>query len=118
MKFKIFTIYALVDPRNGNFFYVGKTSKKQLNTRRGQHVRAARCGQKGEVLDYIRQLLPTIPLIVFLERKNCDIEKMESNALERFWITKIKSEGYQLTNISLPDPYTKRRKKNYKISKT
>ena len=87
-------IYALVDPRNGEVKYVGKTVFP-VRERLGRHIREARQGVVSHKCNWIRQLLNQglKPLVLLLE------ETEDWQTREVFWIAHYQSIG-KLTNLA------------------
>lgn len=85
------TIYGLSDPRTGAVRYVGKTNNPSL--RLGTHISSRSNARK---FDWIQSLLRegVRPVMVVLEVAAQD----EGVAAEARWVTKLRSEGADLTN--------------------
>lgn len=89
-------IYALVDPRDDQVRYVGKSDKPRTRCR--QHIRAARMGVQLPVYDWIRELLDE-----GLEPHQEVLEETLVNEwpeAERHWIAHFRALGADLTNVT------------------
>jgi len=90
------TVYALIDPRTAEIFYVGVTTMQ--NTRLAQHVRDSKnpnaSGDKRKRV--IRDILRAkkVPKIVEIE----ETTHKEAERRELFWIRKLYFAGAPLTN--------------------
>lgn len=91
------SIYGLVDPRDNELRYVGKTILS-LNDRLTIHRTDARKGLKRHVCNWIRSLWRE-----GLEPEIFEIESVEENWVEQeqFWIAYFKSLGARLTNHTI-----------------
>lgn len=106
-----FLIYALVDPRSGERFYVGQSSRGMLRPR--QHTKAAALKEMCPKAFYVRKLAalglkPMIEVLQYLD--NCDesippplhcydgrdVDAL--NAAEMWWIVHGNIAGWPLTN--------------------
>lgn len=91
-------IYALVDPRNPtDYRYVGQTHKS-IETRLKWHIRDACAGFRTHNYNWIRKIIRdgVFPEAIILEICNEDTWKER----ESYWISKIRLEGYRLTNAT------------------
>lgn len=91
------TIYALVNPFDGNVFYVGKTTEK-IKTRFRAHL----C-DKGNKEKYneIQHILSqnTKPSIKILEEKpHPEYKSIDMGKREKKWVLKMMKSGHRLTN--------------------
>lgn len=99
-------IYSLCEPDSTEYRYVGRT--KNLDKRYKEHLAEAKvsyhCATAYKCL-WLKSLLETglKPALVLLEETNSDI----AHQREAFWIKKLKGEGYNLTNFSMPNPNKK-----------
>jgi hypothetical protein len=91
-------IYGLVDPRNGNLRYIGRT-KRRLMVRLNGHIQSAKKASDRHVHSWIRGVLMAEmkPLVVLLEET--DARSWEE--AEQFWIAYFRSLGADLTNIAV-----------------
>lgn len=89
-------IYALADPRTGDVRYVGKTSRK-LSTRLRQHVnRSAK--PETRCACWIRAL---VALGLVPDARELEVVSEEQwPAAERRWISALRAEGADLTNLT------------------
>jgi hypothetical protein len=90
-------IYALVDPRNEELFYIGKT-RNELRKRLDLHNTKARKGDKTPNASRILEILNSgnKPKIILLEETT--MEKFGER--ERSLIAEYKALGYNLANVS------------------
>ncbi|PZV02225.1 MAG: hypothetical protein DCF32_15275 [Leptolyngbya sp.] len=92
-------IYGLVDPRDGQVRYIGKTSCR-LSLRLSRHIAAAKHEVENTYhrLNWIRELLALglLPEIRELERNPADWTEAEAR-----WIQHGRSQGWDLTNGTL-----------------
>lgn len=88
----LYSIYVLIDPRDGAIRYVGIT-KLPIEERRQKHIYEAKKGNKGHRFNWIRQLV-----LIDLEPKILEICKTFDVEYETFWILKLSSLGHRLTN--------------------
>jgi hypothetical protein len=90
-------IYGLIDPRNGNCRYIGKTKNSLMERLRG-HLNTSRSASSSlHVSKWIRLVMAdnAVPEIFEVETvSNCDWRDAE-----RFWISYFRSIGCSLTNI-------------------
>lgn len=93
---RIATIYGLVDPRDAELRYVGKTV--DIKERLYKHAYRARRGCKLHLRQWLRVLLAEqlSPVVVVLD----EIELAEANAAERRWIAFMRELGCDLTNLT------------------
>jgi predicted GIY-YIG superfamily endonuclease len=85
-------IYALIDPRTGNPFYVGKTNNPQIR------LKAHRTGAgKTRCAEYIREIRAAGLRITLDVLQTCS--HLEWEHAEREWILKM-SQQFQLANVS------------------
>lgn len=89
---KLTSIYALIDPRNNECRYVGKTV--DLKARFNRHCNLD-LNNKTHSACWIRSIKPLRPKLVVLEEAKEDWVEAEM-----FWIAYMKSLGARLTNIS------------------
>ena len=93
-------IYALLDSRNGELRYVGKTAKS-LQWRVAHHLRQARrMGRKHRSVNWLRGLIKEgiRPQVIELERVESGEDWEEA---ERFWIEYMRFLGAKLLNMTL-----------------
>jgi hypothetical protein len=96
-------IYALCEPGTNDYRYVGRT--KNVKSRLGAHLSEAKVvfsflyGRRCKWLNslIVKGLKPDL---VILEETNSDIAHLR----EYYWITKLKEDGFNLTNDSIPNP--------------
>jgi hypothetical protein len=90
---KTVKIYILIDPRNGNIRYVGKTNQK-LTSRLHAHMQDKSSCHKVHWLEQLKKenLMPDIEVI---EEVSQDKQWQD---VERFWIKHFKQNGHNLTN--------------------
>lgn len=92
-------IYVLIDPRNGDFRYVGKTNNKNkhsLPQRLNVHLHDTKINHKVSWIKSLHALglKPTIEVI-----EECSMaDWIEA---ERFWIVQLRALGYNLTNLAI-----------------
>ncbi|GGI95237.1 GIY-YIG nuclease family protein [Deinococcus wulumuqiensis] len=92
-------IYALLDPRDEKIYYVGKT--KNLRSRYFQHLKdmTYKHAKDGSIMGrkkaWFEQLQAAglAPEFVILEEADVDW-----HVRERYWITRLRSEGHPLLN--------------------
>lgn len=93
-------IYVLVDPRDHEIRYVGKTKFTNLIAKRDDHVYKALYAAKVNMPRYtwIRKLrrLGLTPDIVKVQ----DVDNQHINDAERYWITYFRDLGCALTNAT------------------
>jgi hypothetical protein len=91
-----FIIYALVDPRDGAWRYIGKTEKGAA-VRLAEHLKKTRQGVRRHCNNWIRALAAVglQPTLEVLEEFPCAAPLMEA---EREWIAEAKRSGIALTN--------------------
>jgi hypothetical protein len=87
-------IYILLDPRDGNVRYVGKTNGKQCRLK--SHICSAKRGEKTHKANWVRLLLNEglKPKLIIID------EILETNweFWEEYWISQFKVWGFNLTN--------------------
>lgn len=88
-------IYGLLDPRNYELRYIGKTNSIEARLR--QHLYDARNGAKNHKCDWIRLLLSKDlkPIICILE----EVTKENWQEVEKRFIADAKENGLRLTNF-------------------
>lgn len=88
-------IYILIDPRDNEIRYVGKTIQS-LSDRLCGHRSEARRGEKNWRSNWVRQLLRLgyDPRIVLVQ----EVPRSDWNAAENYWIGYYRSIGCRLTN--------------------
>src|ERR1700732_4506287 len=88
-------IYALIDPRNGDIFYVGKSDVPRRRLK--SHLFCTRREHNSRLFNRIEEIKARKqrPTLAILEK--CDIAKWQSR--ERFWIKSVKLGGVELLNI-------------------
>lgn len=93
-------IYALVDPRDHNIFYVGQT--RDLDSRKRSHFAGGHSisGAKIKVL----RSNGLLPLVVVLET---DLPLRRLSVAESFWIALLRRRGCELLNVP-PQPDARR----------
>jgi hypothetical protein len=84
-------IYAIIDPRSAEVFYVGRTA--HFERRRSQHVEGTD-QLSGLIVGQIREN-GFIPQFVILERRETELDAAMA---EIFWIELFKARGAELTN--------------------
>lgn len=89
---KIF-IYALIDPRNGEIKYVGKTNN--LKKRIREHIRDEENNLKYTWIKSLKKI-KLEPEVLILEETNIE----HSNFWEIFWINQCKTWGFELKNMT------------------
>jgi hypothetical protein len=90
---KLTTIYALIDPRNGELFYVGKSN----NPSQRLYKHLSHPLNSGNAMRFKGiTAAGLLPEIVTLEI--CPIGIWEDR--ERFWISKMRDDGVRLTNLT------------------
>lgn len=92
MKHKI---YVLIDPRNNDVRYVGRTIQT-LDNRLKKHLRAI---YKSHRVNWIKSLTleKVIPIIELI----CEVNDFEEcKKMERFYIDKYRKDGYDLVNMT------------------
>ena len=116
------SIYVLRNPETKEVFYVGATTKS-IKERLDNHYRHLNEVMIGNTirefnprLEYLRKILPLKAIIECIEV--CDVEDM--NVRETYYISKYKSEGHILTNVTSGgiggDTYTNRSAKSQVIT--
>jgi hypothetical protein len=90
-----YSVYGLIDPRNGDLRYVGKTTVRVLK-RRAQHVESSKTKQT-RCARWVRSLrrLGLKPEVVVFETHDTEAALSES---ERFFISYMRWLGCNLTN--------------------
>lgn len=91
-------IYGLIDPRDGQLRYVGKTCSSAAK-RLSEHLGHARRGRQRHVYNWLRQLLAASlkPEVEVLE--TCESAKVLSE-VEQFYIAYFRMVGCRLTNLT------------------
>lgn len=89
---KIF-IYGLIDPRNSEIKYIGKT--KNIRKRFREHIRDEENNKKYAWIKNLKKQ-NLLPDILILEETNIE----ESNFWEIFWINQFKTWGFELKNMT------------------
>jgi len=84
-------IYAIIDPRSGEVFYVGRTA--HFERRRSQHVEGSD-QLSGLIVGQIKEN-GFIPQFVILERRETELDAAMA---EIFWIELFKARGAELAN--------------------
>lgn len=87
-------IYGLVDPRDNEIKYIGKTLSK-LNIRLNAHINDKKQSKKQSWIKHLKDLslLPTIILLDTCNEKDCYY-------WEQWWIQVFKSWGFELKNLT------------------
>lgn len=99
--------YTLCDPRTPNTIkYLGKTNQK-LARRLDQHVSTAKRAAAGKEssnhnTNWINSLLKIgiKPLMIEIDSIECDKDSKEWVIFEKYWISQLKSWGFQLNNLT------------------
>jgi predicted GIY-YIG superfamily endonuclease len=105
MRELVYTIYALVDPRNNSIRYVGITDNMKM--RYMHHLReAGACTAKGIWLAELQQerLQPEVKILEMMKlSKN---QRSIAEDREIYWIKKLEASGISLVNIrdTIHDP--------------
>lgn len=89
-------VYALIDPRDAEVRYIGKTLKRRLDRRLVRHVEdALTLSRRNHRLNWIRDVLNSgrMPSMLVLERGIGDWA-----AAERRWIDRFRKSGFELVN--------------------
>lgn len=93
-------VYALIDPRDGEIRYVGKTHMHNLAAKRDAHVRHALAGAHRNLprFTWMRKLhrMGYVPEIVCVQQLNRD----DLADAERYWIKYFTDLGCRLTNVT------------------
>lgn len=89
---KIF-IYGLIDPRNGEIKYVGKTNNIKKRIR--EHIRDEENNLKYAWIKSLKKI-NLEPEVLVLEETNIE----HSNFWEIFWISQCKTWGFELKNMT------------------
>lgn len=95
MMSKGYYIYALIDPRDGTAFYIGKTTNPAA--RMWKHRGLSGITENAAKKDRVRELLglSLVPQMQILE----EVSWRQSSQREIFWIREYASLGHHLTNI-------------------
>lgn len=100
----MYTIYALVDPRNGEIKYVGLT--KDVYVRFAQHIRGkSDHPQKDAWIQELKQAQILVHMEVLEQVEDLDLALNRENHWIDFWL----AEGCKLFNRTLPIEVRKRR---------
>lgn len=91
---KLTTIYALIDPRNNECRYVGKSVR--VKARYHRHCNP-QDDNKTHSACWVRSLLPLKPKLVILE----EVASEHWVEAEQFWIAYMKGLGARLTNLTV-----------------
>jgi len=97
-----YCIYAIIDPRNDEIFYIGETD--DLDRRRSEHIRGTE-QHSGDVIKQMK-LNGFVPLFTVLERRDDEESAMRC---EIFWIEFGLARGWKLTNAQAFSGYHERR---------
>ena len=89
-------IYVLIDPRDNEIRYVGKTTQRWLSDRLSGHRSSARRGDSSWRSRWIAKLLRCgyDPRIILLQ----EVPTTDWQSAETYWITYLRSIGCRLTN--------------------
>lgn len=87
------TIYALIDPRNDEIKYIGKTNNIKKRIR--EHIRDEENNKKYAWIKSLKKI-KLQPEVFILEETNLD----EANFWEIFWISQCKVWGFELKNMT------------------
>jgi len=95
---KKYTIYKLIDPTDNQIRYVGLTSQN-IKTRLVSHCHDKK--GKSHKINWIQKLikLGLTPIVLPIEEDILTLE--EADMKEVFWINKLISDGYNLTNTEM-----------------
>lgn len=100
MQLSSYLIYGLVDPRNNEMRYIGKSSSGLRRPSRHWSAKSLRLDRNGHKVNWLKQVLADglEPRILVLERLEC---QEDLNAAEMAAISYYRSIGCKLTNILL-----------------
>lgn len=95
-----YCVYALVDPRDGMFRYIGKTTKERVRTRAYEHlVQGKGEEQNAKKANWLRKL-DRLGLEASLKPLEWFTTEEDAYAAEEQWITTVREQiGNKLTNI-------------------
>jgi group I intron endonuclease len=92
-----YLIYALIDPTSYEIRYVGRSSSGLARPK--EHFKPFELGKRNYKANWIRGLVSEglVPEIFVLQVVDC---ADDLNPLEMLWISRCKSEGHHLTNLT------------------
>ena len=106
-----FAVYAIVDPRSDQIFYVGQTSN--FEARKRQHIEGT--DQLSGLVVRQMKLNGFVPLFVVLERCRSEAQSLSS---EIFWIELLRARATKLVNAQAVGGYRDRKSKRDHLSAT